>query len=53
MLVTGCVAQTEGDIMVQKEKYIDAVLGPQSFHQINDLISSLEKKFKPIKINRI
>ena len=50
VLVTGCVAQAEGDIILKKEKYIDAVLGPQSFHQINDLISSLEKKFKPINL---
>ena len=50
VLVTGCVAQAEGDIILKKEKYIDAVLGPQSLHQINDLISSLEKKFKPTNL---
>ena len=48
VLVTGCVAQAEGDILLKKEKYIDAVIGPQSYHQINDTILRLEKKSKPI-----
>ena len=48
VLVTGCVAQAEGDILLKKEKYIDAVIGPQSYHQINDTILTLEEKLKPI-----
>ena len=43
ILIAGCVAQAEGDILIQKEKYIDAVVGPQSYHQINDIIIKLEK----------
>ena len=48
VIITGCVAQAEGDILLNKEKYIDAVIGPQSYHKINDTISKLEKKSKPI-----
>ena len=48
VLVAGCVAQAEGDILLKKEKYIDAVVGPQSYHQINDIIQKLEKKSKAI-----
>ena len=48
VLVAGCVAQAEGDILLKKESYIDAVIGPQSYHQINDIILRLEKKSKPI-----
>ena len=48
VLVAGCVAQAEGDILLKKEKYIDAVIGPQSYHQINETILRLEKKSKPI-----
>ncbi len=48
VLVAGCVAQAEGDILLKKEKYIDAVIGPQSYHQINDTILKLEKKSKQI-----
>ena len=44
VLVTGCVAQAEGDILLKKERYIDAVIGPQSYHQIHDTILKLEKK---------
>ena len=48
VLVTGCVAQAEGEILLKKEKYIDAVIGPQSYHQIVEMILKLEKKSKPI-----
>ena len=48
VIVTGCVAQAEGDILLKKEKYIDAVIGPQSFHEINKIILDLEKKQRPI-----
>ena len=44
VLIVGCVAQAEGEILLKKEKYIDAVLGPQSYHRINDTILNLEKK---------
>jgi len=46
VLIAGCVAQAEGDILLKKESFIDAVIGPQSYHQINNLISNLEKKKK-------
>ena len=48
VFIAGCVAQAEGDILLKKEKYIDAVIGPQSYHQINDMIKNLEKKAKQI-----
>ena len=50
VLVAGCVAQAEGDILLKKEKYIDAVIGPQSYHKINKMILDLEKKQKPINL---
>ena len=50
VLITGCVAQAEGAILLKKEKFIDAVIGPQSYQQINDTILKLEKKLKPINI---
>jgi tRNA-2-methylthio-N6-dimethylallyladenosine synthase len=48
VFVAGCVAQAEGDILLKKEKYIDAVVGPQSYHLINDMIMRIENKTKPI-----
>ena len=44
--MTGCVAQAEGEILLDKEKYIDAVIGPQSYHDFNKTILKIEKKFK-------
>ena len=44
VIVTGCVAQAEGDILLEREKYIDAVIGPQSFHNFNQIIKNVEKK---------
>ncbi len=48
VLIAGCVAQAEGDILLKKENYIDAVIGPQSYHEINDMILNLEGNSKPI-----
>ena len=48
VFVAGCVAQAEGDILLKKEKYIDAVVGPQSYHLINEMITKIENKSKSI-----
>ena len=48
VLIAGCVAQGEGDILLKKEKYIDAVIGPQSYHKINEMIEKLENRSKSI-----
>ena len=48
VLIAGCVAQAEGEILLKKEKYIDAVIGPQSYHEINKTILELEKNKKRI-----
>ncbi len=50
VIITGCVAQAEGDILLKREKYIDAVIGPQSYHQINDTILKIERKLKPTNL---
>ena len=44
VLIVGCVAQAEGEVLLKKEKYIDAVVGPQSYHQINKIILDIETK---------
>ena len=48
LLVVGCVAQAENEEMFKREKYIDAVVGPQSYHQIPDIIKKLENNKKKI-----
>ena len=46
MIVAGCVAQAENQEMLKREPYIDIVIGPQSYHKINDIIKNfaIEKK---------
>jgi len=46
MIVAGCVAQAENQEMLNREPYIDIVLGPQSYHKINDLIKNFIKNDK-------
>ena len=38
MIVAGCVAQAENQEMLKREPYIDIVIGPQSYHKINDIL---------------
>ena len=52
VIVTGCVAQAENSEMLKREPYIDLVVGPQSYHKINDTIKNyLDKKRKSKKQN--
>ncbi len=44
VLVTGCVAQAENQEMLNREKYIDGVIGPQSYHQIPSIIKKIENE---------
>ena len=46
MVVAGCVAQAENNEMLKREPYIDAVVGPQSYHKINDLLEKFVPKNK-------
>jgi tRNA-2-methylthio-N6-dimethylallyladenosine synthase len=38
VIIAGCVAQAENQEMLKREPYIDIVIGPQSYHKINDTI---------------
>ena len=46
VVVAGCVAQAENEEMLKREPYIDIVIGPQSYHKINDLIKNQNKNKK-------
>ena len=46
MVVAGCVAQAENEEMLKREPYIDIVIGPQSYHKINDLLKEHEINIK-------
>ena len=45
VIVAGCVAQAENNEMLKREPYIDIVMGPQSYHKINDtILNYIQKK---------
>ncbi len=46
MVVAGCVAQAENTEMFKREKYIDLVIGPQSYQKINNILENFEKENK-------
>ena len=47
IVVAGCVAQAENQEMLKREPYIDLVIGPQSYHKINDtILNHIEKRKK-------
>ncbi len=47
VVVAGCVAQAENKEMINREPYIDIVIGPQAYHKINEsILNHLEKKDK-------
>ena len=44
VIIAGCVAQAENNEMIKREPYIDVVIGPQSYHKINNTILNYLKK---------
>ncbi len=49
VIIAGCVAQAENQEMLKREPYIDLVIGPQSYHKINEMILFHTKKKKKIE----
>ena len=48
VIVAGCVAQAENEVMLKREPYIDFIIGPQAYHKINDKIEEFLDKQKRI-----
>ena len=46
IVIAGCVAQAENQEMINREPYIDIVIGPQSYHRINDKLINYVKNKK-------
>ena len=44
VIVAGCVAQAENEEMLKREPYIDIVIGPQSYHKINNVLNNYVSK---------
>ena len=48
VIIAGCVAQAENEEML-KRPYIDLVIGPQSYHKLNDKINEYINKQKRLE----
>ena len=46
IIVAGCVAQAENQEMLKREPFIDAIIGPQSYHKFNDILKNHVSKEK-------
>ena len=41
--VAGCVAQAEGDLLVERAPFVDVVVGPQVYHRLPELLARRER----------
>jgi tRNA-2-methylthio-N6-dimethylallyladenosine synthase len=39
MAVAGCVAQAEGDFIMERAPYVDMVFGPQTYHELPEMVA--------------
>ncbi len=46
--VSGCVAQAEGQEIIKRAPIVDLVFGPQTWHKLKDMISSIEDNHKRV-----
>ena len=46
IIVAGCVAQAEGKAMLQRQPIIDAIIGPQKYQELPDILSNKTNKRK-------
>ena len=56
VIIAGCVAQAENQEMIRREPYIDLVIGPQSYHKINNTILNYidkQNKFEETEFDAI
>ena len=48
--VGGCVGQAAGEEIIRRAPYVDMVFGPQSYHQLPDMIARAEREDRTDKI---
>ena len=45
--VGGCVASQEGDLILRRAPFVDLVFGPQTYHRLPAMLTSLEREREP------
>jgi len=48
--VAGCVAQAEGDVILKRAKYVDMVFGPQTYHQLPEMLAKVTGAYGSARI---
>ena len=48
VVVAGCVAQAEGSEILRREKAVDVVVGPQSYHRLPEMLARANGGARPI-----
>jgi len=51
--ITGCVAQQEGEKLLEKLPYVDFVLGTQSFFKVKEVVKQIEEKREKIVLTEL
>lgn len=41
MAVAGCVAQAEGDFILERAPYVDMIFGPQTYHELPEMMAKI------------
>ncbi len=41
LAVAGCVAQAEGEVILDRAKYVDMIFGPQTYHLLPEMVASV------------
>jgi len=50
LAVAGCVAQAEGEFILQRAPYVDMVFGPQTFHELPEMVAKATGAFGSARI---
>jgi tRNA-2-methylthio-N6-dimethylallyladenosine synthase len=51
MAVAGCVAQAEGDFILERAPYVDMVFGPQTYHELPEMVLKANGNERPRIVN--
>ena len=50
MAVAGCVAQAEGDFILERAPYVDMVFGPQTYHELPEMMAKITGSYGDARV---
>ncbi len=50
MAVAGCVAQAEGDYILERAPYVDMVFGPQTYHELPEMMAKITNAYGDARV---